>query len=233
LTPTTSDPTGVPSAFLLLADARIPTGSYAHSGGIEAAVADGRVSSIDDLERYLRGRISTTGLCDASLAAAAHGERRSLRAIAAEAAARCPSPTLRAASRTEARGLLRAARAMWPSIERVRLVETAGSAGPMWPVALGVVAGSLDLDRHHAALAAAQASISGPAWSAIRLLGLDPFAVAGLLATLAPTVDATASHAAAQAARASSWGELPALTTPLQEIAAEEREHWEVRLFVS
>ncbi|MFV2120289.1 urease accessory protein UreF, partial [Streptomyces sp. Act-28] len=58
------------SALLVLADGRFPAGGHAHSGGVEPAVRAGRVQDAADLERFCRGRLHTTGLTAAALAAA-------------------------------------------------------------------------------------------------------------------------------------------------------------------
>jgi urease accessory protein len=63
----------------------------------------------------------------------------------------------------------------------------------------------------------------------VRLLGLDPLAVTGLLADLAVEVD----RVAADATRAAAIGELPSLSAPLLDIGAELHATWEVRLFAS
>ncbi|MFF0317993.1 urease accessory protein UreF [Micromonospora sp. NPDC005252] len=60
------------SLLLLLADGRFPAGAHAHSGGLEAAVAAGRVSDLASLESFLVGRLTTAGLVGAAFAAAAH-----------------------------------------------------------------------------------------------------------------------------------------------------------------
>src|SRR5204863_5357723 len=62
-----------PVALLLLTDSRYPAGGHAHSGGLEAAVAAGRVTGVAELEAFLRGRLATAGRVVASFAAAAHG----------------------------------------------------------------------------------------------------------------------------------------------------------------
>lgn len=219
------------SAYLLLVDGRLPSGGYAHSGGIEAAVADLRVRDITELAQYLRGRLMTTGFSDAAVAAASCEGVATWQALCAEAAARCPSPALRRASHAEARGLLRVARSAWPSADLEALVAD-GAIEPMWPVALGAVARAAGAGPAEAALAAAQSSISGAAWAANRLLGLDPYRVGALLAHLAPDVDGVAARAAGTAT-VRPLSELPAFAAPLQEIAAELREQWEVHLFVS
>ncbi|MFF5180139.1 urease accessory protein UreF [Micromonospora sp. NPDC000316] len=60
------------SLVLLLADGRFPAGAHAHSGGLEAAVAAGRVDDLASLEAFLLGRLATAGLVGAAFAAAAH-----------------------------------------------------------------------------------------------------------------------------------------------------------------
>ncbi|WP_169979160.1 urease accessory protein UreF [Microbispora sp. H10836] len=59
------------AALLLLADSRLPAGGHAHSGGVEEAVRLGAVTGTGDLARFLRGRLATSGLVTAALAAAA------------------------------------------------------------------------------------------------------------------------------------------------------------------
>ncbi len=58
--------------LLLLADGRFPAGGHAHSGGLEAAVAAGRVTGVADLAGFLRGRLATAGQVSAAFAAATH-----------------------------------------------------------------------------------------------------------------------------------------------------------------
>lgn len=255
--------TGSTGALLLLADGRLPTGGHAHSGGLEEAVAAGRVRDAATLAAWLSGRLATTGRVDAALAAAAtaataattattattavpkaattaeHPPER-IKFLDAEAAARCPSPALRKASRAQGRGLLRAARRMWPDPGLDALFAWRAD-GVMWPVALGAVGAAIDAKPIEVATLAAQASVSGPAWAATRLLGLDPFAVARCLADLAPQVDTVAGHAADAGTHAAAAAEanagpdcdLDAYGAPLSEIGAQLHAAWEVRLFAS
>ncbi|MDX6427775.1 MAG: urease accessory protein, partial [Streptosporangiaceae bacterium] len=57
--------------LLLLADSRLPAGGHAHSGGLEAAATAGVVDDLGGLADFLRGRLATSGLVAAALAAAA------------------------------------------------------------------------------------------------------------------------------------------------------------------
>jgi urease accessory protein len=143
--------------------------------------------------------------------------------------ARTPSPALRRASRAQGRALLRAGRAMWtlPAGQ----AYSANPDGPHQSVALGVVAAAAGLPPGHAALVAAYGSVSGSASAAVRMLGLDPYPVHGLLARLAAACDETADRAANVAHLGVS--DLPAASAPLLDISAEDHSAWEVRLFAS
>src|SRR4051812_34867193 len=81
-------------AFALLADGRLPTGGHAHSAGVEAAVAEGRVVDEADLEAYARGRLHAAGRTEAALAAAALLRLDDLAAVDAEAEARITTAPL-------------------------------------------------------------------------------------------------------------------------------------------
>ncbi|MEU6854849.1 urease accessory UreF family protein [Actinacidiphila alni] len=221
------------TALLLLADGRFPAGGHAHSGGAEAAVADGRVRDAATLADFCRGRLHTTGLVAAALAAAATFGIDPL-ALDDAADARTPSPALRATSRKLGRQLLRAARAVWPDPVLDRLAA-ARPRGAHQPVVLGLTARAAGLSPAGAAQLAAYESVSGPATAAVRLLSLDPFHAAAVLARMAPDVDAVAAAAArtASLAVAEGPGALPAGSAPLLDLGAEEHAGWPVRLFAS
>ncbi|WP_431677348.1 urease accessory protein UreF [Kitasatospora sp. KL5] len=216
------------TALLLLADGRFPAGGHAHSGGAEAAVKAGRIHDTDTLAAFLTGRLHTTGLTAAALAAAAAAPDADLAALDEAADARTPSPAQRTTSRRLGRQLLRAARAAWPHPVLDRL-HTAHPRGAHQPVALGTTALAAGLTPAEAAALAAYESVNGPATACVRLLGLDPYQVAAVLARLAPDLDTTAAEAAAAAAR----GTLPAASAPLLDLYAEQHSSWKVRLFAS
>jgi urease accessory protein len=161
--------------------------------------------------------LRTTGRVEAAFAAAAADGEASWDELDAELAARTPSQAQRAASRAQGRGLMRTARGAWPA---PHLDD--GPDAPLWPIALGAAARAAGLTPADAALAAATGSITGPAWAATRLLGLNPLDVASALARLAPAVE----EAAATRGR-------PAYGAPLLEVGAEAHARWEVRLFAS
>jgi urease accessory protein len=211
------------ATLLVLADGRLPAGGHAHSGGLEAAVAAGRVRDVASVDGFLRGRLTTGGLVSAAFSAVACARTGEWFSLDAGLDARTPSPALRRASRAQGRALLRAGRAMWalPAIGRE----------PHHAVALGVLAAAAGLRPVEAAVAAAHGSVSGPASAAVRLLGLDPYAVHALLAALAPEIDRVAADAAGRIG--DPVDALPAASAPLLDVGAELHATWEVRLFAS
>jgi urease accessory protein len=225
------------TAVLLLADGRFPAGGHAHSGGLEAAVTAGTVRDLPALELFLLGRLRTSGLVAAALAAAACGTaalagaargaagRSDWAALDAEASARTPSPAQREASRRQGRALLRAARIAWPAALCLGELAAADEP-PHHAIALGAAVAAAGGDRPAAAAVAAYQSVTGPASAAVRLLSLDPLQVSALLAGLAAEIDAVARQAAAS-------GELPCASAPALDLLAEAHARSEVRLFAS
>jgi urease accessory protein len=221
------------AALLVLADGRFPAGGHAHSGGAEAAVAAGRVRDAVTLEEFCRGRLWTTGLVSAALAAAAALGVDPL-ALDEAADARTPSAALRAAARRLGRQMMRAARAAWPCAE-LDALAAARPRGAHQPVVLGVAARAAGLGAEDAAHCAAYESVSGPATATVRLLSLDPFDASAALARLAADMDRVAGEAVEAALRVRRGGveAVPCGAAPLLEIGAEVHAAWAVRLFAS
>jgi urease accessory protein len=220
---------------LLLADGRFPAGGHAHSGGVEAMVASGGVSDVASLGRFLRGRLTSSGAVNAAFGAAScraatGNDLPRLHHLDEELDARMPSPVLRAASRSLGRQLMRSARRVWPDAHLAIEAPQPG-AGLHQPVALGLVAAAAGLCPLDAATVASYESVSAPATAAVRLLGLDPFAVHRALAGLAPLVQRVAAEGAAHADTRPC--DLPAWSTPLLDIATDRHANAEVRLFAS
>jgi urease accessory protein len=209
----------------LLADGRFPGGGHAHSGGLEAAIADGsvdRARPLPGLEAFLVGRLTTGGATDAWLAAAAcQGADEEL--LDAEADARCPSPALRGASRKLGRGLRRAAGRSFPAVS--------DGPGQHYGVVLGAVARAAGLDAGDAARLAVHHLLAGSASAAVRLLLIDAADAMAVAMGLAPLADAVAGAAVVAARHPPAEG--PAHSAPLLELRAEQHARWEVRLFAS
>lgn len=222
------------SALLLLADGRLPAGGHAHSGGLEQAVEQGDVTGIASLDRFLHGVLATNGETAVYVAAAACAARLELHdarliELDVEESARTPSASLRAASRAQGRQLLRAAQAIWPGPGPIELPPL--PHGPHLALAHGIAAARLGLTPLDAARLATHAALTGPATAAVRMLGLDPFAVHGVVARVAagaePLIGAAAAAALAPAT------DLPGGAAPLLEAGGELHRAREIRMFAS
>jgi urease accessory protein len=229
---------GNATAALLLADARFPSGGYAHSGGLEPAATAGTVSGMSTLEAFLRGRLRTSGLAAACLAAAsraravAAGQDAGWARLDAEADARTPSPAQREASRRQGRALLRAARAAWPGPPWLdQLAVACAPAAPHHAIVLGAAVAAAGCSSLDAALIAAYQAVTGPASAAVRLLALDPLRVSAVVAGLADQIDDVAREAARSAA--GPLEDLPFPSAPALDLLAEAHARAEVRLFES
>jgi urease accessory protein len=222
---------GTPAALLLLADGRFPSGGYAHSGGLEPTVASGRVHDLRTLEDFLIGRARTTGAVAAAFASIAcravlNADISLLEELEVELDARMPSPAQRATSRQLGRQLLRVLGAIRPD----PVLERLGVA-PHQPIVLGAGAATLGLRPRDAASAAVHESVAGPAAAAVRLLSLDPFRTHAILARLTATLDQIADDALV--ASRGAVDALPAMATPLLDVAAETHAVTDRRLFAS
>jgi urease accessory protein len=226
----------LPAGLLLLADGRFPSGGHTQSGGVEAAVLVGDVGDVESLERYLLGRLSTTGRVDAAFSATACALTRrtedlvaAIDTLDAEYSARTMSPYLREVSRRQGRQLLRSAREIWPSPWLDLLAEVEG--GPHQPVVLGATVGAAGGDPIDAATIALHHLASAVATAAVRLLGLDPVALAGVQASVASTIDGLAVAAAESVDLDASV--LPADGGALTEILGQHHGGRDARLFVA
>ncbi|WP_394359886.1 urease accessory protein UreF [Amycolatopsis sp. SB7-3] len=219
---------------VILADSRFPGGGHVHSGGLEEAITRKLITHERDLPGFLSGRLRTAGSLAAVFAAAsAHAAARKVRSghwrrLDLELDARTPSLAQREASRAQGRGTARAGKAAWPSPVLSQLLKE--TPRPHHPVIVGALVG-VPFD---AAMAVAYLAISGPASAAVRLLGLDPFAVNAVVARLADEVREVSRRAADVAG--DDPADLPAPGSPALDLFAEAhaRHHQEeVRLFAS
>ena len=227
--------------LLLLLDSRAPAGAHHHSGAMEAAIRAGLVTNLAGLEDFCRARLRTSARVGAAFAAAScHlAERAGVRAaddwfvLDTEFEARTPSEAMRTASRQLGRGLVRLLRSVQPDADLDTAFGRCAGPAPHHPLVLGAAVSRAGGGPELAARAAALAACAGPASAAVRLLGLDPFAVQAMLARLALAIDACAAAAAALVAAGASPAELPADAAPALDLLADFHLTAEVRLFAS
>jgi urease accessory protein len=223
------------AALLLLADARFPSGGHAHSAGVEPAVGVGDIVDVPSLRDFVLGRLATSGLVDAAFTAATCARCADPGPVPwaeldAEYLARNGSPRLRTVSRTLGRQLLRSGRRAWPSTRDEEATDALG-ASLVQPMAMGVVAHGAGCDPQEAALCELHHLLGSSSSAGVRLLGLDPFAIAALSAALAPELERLAA-VATRTCRAQP-ADLPADVALLNDVLAEHHNTWEVRLFAS
>jgi urease accessory protein len=238
------------TVLLLLLDSRAPAGAHNHSGGMEAAVTAGLVTGPADLEDFCQARLRTSGRVAAAFAAAAcrlqwrpaarpggqaaaggPGRPGEWALLDAEFGARTPSEATRAASRQLGGGLRRLLRSVLPGADLVTPWARCPPPAPHHPLVLGAGVALAGGGPVLAARAAALAACAGPASAAVRLLGLDPFAVQAMLARLAAGIDDCARSAARAAAGPPR--SLPCTGAPAFDLLADVHLTEEVRLFAS
>jgi len=149
----------------------------------------------------------------------------------AEFEARTPSEAMRAASRQLGGGLLRLLRSVLPEADLVTPWAQCAEHAPHHPLVLGAGVSLAGGTPELAARAAALSACASPASAAVRLLGLDPFAVQAMLARLAPAIDGCAESAAQAALQPPS--SLPSDGAPALDLLADYHLTAEVRLFAS
>lgn len=223
---------------LLLADARLPSGAHAHSGGIEQAIDLGVVTDLDSLVPFLHGRLLTAGrlgahaaACACALAASDEAARvKSWISLDDEVSARIVAPALRATSRRQGRALLRTGTTILDG-GRLATVSESAPDGPHLAVAQGAMAQCGGLGPDDAALIAAYGTVASAASAALRLLGLDPLSVAAALVQLAPEIDGITADAAAAAQFGGRF--IPSTAAPVSDLLGELHAARKERLFAS
>jgi urease accessory protein len=222
---------------LLLADSRLPSGGHAHSGGVEQAVTDGLLSTTDDLNLFLRGRLRTAGPVLAGFASAAcrlaAGNTEDWASWDTAFSARTLSASLRTASRAQGAALLRTVTRMWdtPALTGLRALGR-----PHQPLVLGAAVAAGAGTPQDAAALAVHHLLGGACSAAVRLLGLDPLTVAAVQASLARLARQTAEIgdlAALTSVTNDDPTTLPTTGAVLPELLAARHAHSEVTLFAS
>lgn len=130
-----------------LADSAFPSGSFAHSAGLEAAVQLGEVRDDADLDAFLEDALWQTGLAALPFATASHRAPETLPQIDTRSDAFLVSRVANRASRAQGRALAAAATEVFasaPLAELARRVEARETPAHLAPITGAVL--------HHAGL---------------------------------------------------------------------------------
>lgn len=228
---------GNTALLLALLDSRAPAGAHGHSGGMEAAVSAGFVTGTADVARFCALRLATAGQVAAAFAAAGcalwagGGSPERWAELDGEFSARVPSPAARAASRQLGSGLRRLVAAMAPEADLAGPWRPVPRPAPHHPLVLGAAVAIGGGGPELAAVAAALGTCTAAASAAVRLLGLDPYAVQRVLAGLAPAINS--AGAARAGGDLADFAGLPAAGAPALELLADVHARSEMRLFAS
>ena len=199
--------------LLQLADSGFPTGGYAHSGGLEAAIQLGELVS---LRRWL----------DDAVWAAAHGalvlvrqaHREGLGPADRAAQIFLTGHVARRASLAQGRALAAAAARAFPACG-------IDSRGGHWAPVLGAVAAALGLGVDDACVVALHTIVRGALSAAVRLGKIGPLEAQRVQAELADTMT--------EAVRVSAGVDAPVQTAPVAEICGGMQDGLYSRLFQS
>lgn len=209
---------------MLLADARLPVAGHTQSGTLEGAVMAGLGPA--DVPSYLRTRLVGVTRVEAGTAVAARRavlDGTPLGDVDMAWAARTVAPSLRSASRVQARALLRLCGQVWPAtVEPLRAVPGASRA-----VVLGAVAAGLGLGADALARLVAYDDVQTVCAAALKLLPLDPSVVTGWVVDALPHVEGVVAATAGIDGPAA----IPAVAVPQIEAWAQAHARTTRRLF--
>jgi urease accessory protein len=171
--------------ILQIADSAFPTGGFAHSFGLEAALQAGEAK---DLRQFGRDALWQAGYGALPFVRAAHGEVASLPVLDARADAFLANHVANRASRTQGRALLATCERIFPQ----EVAEAARAAGglrlhvaPLWgAVCAGLSVGLPDAQRLFLWNVA-----RGVLSAAVRLGAVGTHEAQAMLAGLAPVLD--------------------------------------------
>ena len=150
---------------LQLADSALPTGAFAHSGGLEAAVQLGRVRDAAGLGPFLDEALWNAGAAALPFLDAAHAAPDRLAAVDRSCDAATPAHVANAASRLQGHAFLRAAAAAQPDAlapleAEVRASQLPGHLAPVFGAALARLGAPYDEARRLFLFGAARAIAS-------------------------------------------------------------------------
>lgn len=215
--------------LLQIADSAFPTGGFAHSSGLEAAIHHGRARTADGLAAYVREHLWNVGRASLPFVAAAFDAPGDVWTLDAWVDATLTSHVANRASRTQGRTFLAACERVFeePAVAllsaRARTRASAAHIAPMFGASLA----ALGVERDHALGLHLYVALRGVTSAAVRLGIVGPHEAQRLQRRHGETLDAVL----AECARLTP-GEA-AVVAPLLDIMGATHDCLYVRLFQS
>jgi urease accessory protein len=214
---------------LQIADSSFPTGGFAHSSGLEAAVQRGFVRDVGDLADYIDALLWSTGRVMLPFVGAAFDAPDALRSVGAHLDAFLSNHVQKRASLTQGRAFIATCERIFdhPRIaewaECVRKREAPAHLAPLF----GATFAALDLERVETLGVFLHYALRGGLSAAVRLGVLGPHEAQRMHGAAIPTLDAVLSACAATAPDAA------ANTAPIFDIVAATHDELYARMFQS
>ncbi|MFA9477295.1 urease accessory protein UreF [Phycisphaerales bacterium AB-hyl4] len=213
-----------------LADSAFPTGGFAHSGGLEAAVQTGAVPDVAALEAFCRVSLTQLARQSLPLLRAVHAEPERLPTVDRQCEAMLSNHVANRASRSQGRALLLAAERAFahgrPAVgrlrDRVRQERLPGHLAPLF----GAVAAAMGLDGEASARLFTFTATRDLISAAVRLNVVGPLQAQALQHALGEAAAAAIAHAPVDAMEAAS-------AAPVLELLQARQDRLYSRLFHS
>lgn len=181
-------------------DSAFPTGTFAHSQGLEAAWQAGHVDGDAALRRFLTETIRQTGWGALPLVAAAHRRPERLPALDALSQAFLTNAVANRASRVQGRTLAATAARVWPSPATAALESRVREGWAHAAPVSGVVFRTIGLSRETAGRAVLYGAARGVLSAAVRLGIVGSYRAQRMQHEAAACLDATFETCAGLAA---------------------------------
>jgi len=175
-------------------DSAFPTGSFAHSWGLEAAWQHGEIPDIEQLRNFLEAAIVQTGYSVVPLVNDAFTSPETLEALDALTNAFLTNPITNRASRIQGRTLVATAERIWPSESlralKARADHTCAHLAPLFGVTFAV----LGLPLRTAQRISLYTTSRGVLSAAVRLGIIGSYEAQRMQSACQPTLDRVAER---------------------------------------